>query len=121
MRNIPNESKFNSKRKVLVNVCDWTNSFERFCKKIILAAILNLSESRDRGPMCHVPNFFVIDSEHKSSIELTRLEQRFWSYFEKSVIWRPSWKMADCETLPPLANVHHRNSFSTYFDASNDI
>ena len=82
-------------KKDLVNVCESTKSFERFEKNFILAAILNLSVSRDLGPMCHIPNFFVFDSEHKSSSELTRLEQRFGSYFEKSAIWRPSWKMAD--------------------------
>ena len=97
-------------KKVIVNVCDWTtvivlNVFE---KNFILAAILNLSVSRDRGHMRYIPNYWIFYLEEKSSCELTRLEQQFGSYFEKSVIWRPSWKMGDCETLPPLVNVHHR-------------
>ena len=108
-------------REVLVNVCDWTNSFEAFEKNIILAAILNLNMSRDWGPMRHIPNCCILYSEQKSSSERTRLEQQFWRYLEKSVIWRPSWKMADCETLPPLANVHHRNSYSMNCYASSDI
>ena len=45
--------------------------FNAFEKNFILAAILNLSASRDLGPMCHIPKFFVFDSEHKSSSELT--------------------------------------------------
>ncbi len=94
--------------------------FNAFEKNFILAAILNLSVSRDLGPMCHIPNFLVFDSEHKSSSELTRLEQRFGSYLEKSEIWRPSWKMADCKALHHLVNSHHKNSFSINFYTSND-
>ena len=75
MHNIPNERKFYSKIRVLVNVCDWTNSFEAFEKNLILAAILNLNVSRDWGPMRHIPNYWILYSEQKSSSELTRLEQ----------------------------------------------
>ena len=90
-------------------------------KKLFLAAILNLNVSRDWGPMHHIPNYYIHYSEQKSSSELTRLEQQFGSYLEKTVIWRPSWKMADCETLQPLANVHHKNSYSINCYASSDI
>ena len=94
------------------------NAFE---KNFVLAAILNLDVSRDLGSMCHIPNFLVFDSEHKSCSELTRLEQRFGSYFEKSAIWRPSLKMADFRALHYLVNSHHKNAFSINFYASNDI
>ena len=108
-------------REVLVNVCDLTNSFEAFEQKKILAAILNLNVSHDWDPMRHIPNYCIHYSEQKSSSELTWLEQLFGSYLEKSVIWSSSWKMADCATLPPLANVHHRNSYSINCYASSDI
>ena len=38
--------------------------------------------------MCYIPNCGEFNSEQKSYGELTQLERRFWSYFEKSVIRR---------------------------------
>ena len=58
--------------------------------------------SRDRNPMRYIPdNYWIFYLEQKSPFEFTRLEQRIESYSEKSAIWRPSWKMADCETATP--------------------
>ena len=38
--------------------------------------------------MCYIRNCGEFNSEQKSYSELTQLERRFWSYFEKSVILR---------------------------------
>ena len=38
--------------------------------------------------MCRIPNCGEFNFEQKSYSELTQLERRFWSYFEKIVILR---------------------------------
>ena len=58
-------------REVLANVCDLTNGFEAYGKKPFLAAILNLNVSRDWGPVRHIPNYWILYSEQKSSSEPT--------------------------------------------------
>ena len=44
--------------------------------------------SRDRNPLCYIPNCGELNSEQKRCDEATQLERRFGSHFEKIVIRR---------------------------------
>ena len=87
-------------RIVIENLCNWMNSFEVIWKELycgrhlgILAAILEWPKLH---AMHYMPKLWEFMSQQKSSCEVTWLQQRFWSYYEKVLFgshlgkWRSS-------------------------------